>query len=160
MHSKGLIFYYIYLYIDLYIYMSLIMRKSTFWFPTWSKTRQYSYRRWLEARNFGFRKYRECIISVAKTKALISFTVTVKLICVFVFAYAYCWFFHDGAHIYKLGVIFSHCQIILGLKLCLKVGSFCSIFFYNYIMDLIIHTREKLPRFLRVLYSTIIQGFC
>ena len=28
---------------------------------------------------------------VAKTKALISFAVTAKLICVFVFAYAGCW---------------------------------------------------------------------
>ena len=35
---------------------------------------------------------------VAKTKALISFAVTAKLICVFVFAYAKCWFSHDAAH--------------------------------------------------------------
>ena len=34
----------------------------------------------------------------AKTKALISFAVTAKLICVFVFAYADCWFSHDVAH--------------------------------------------------------------
>ena len=33
---------------------------------------------------------------VAKTKALISFTVTAKLICVFVFAYAKCRVSHDG----------------------------------------------------------------
>ena len=31
-----------------------------------------------------------------KTKALISFTVTVKLICVFVFAYAKHWFSHEA----------------------------------------------------------------
>ena len=36
---------------------------------------------------------------VAKTKALISFTVTAKLICVFVFAYADCWFSNEAAHI-------------------------------------------------------------
>ena len=36
---------------------------------------------------------------VAKMKALISFAVTAKLICVFVFAYAKCWFSHDAAHI-------------------------------------------------------------
>ena len=35
---------------------------------------------------------------VAKTKVLISFTVTAKLICVFVFAYADCWFSHEAAH--------------------------------------------------------------
>ena len=31
-------------------------------------------------------------VRVAKTKALISFAVTAKLICAFVFAYANCWF--------------------------------------------------------------------
>ena len=34
---------------------------------------------------------------VAKTKALISFAVTAKLICVFVFPYADCWFSHEAA---------------------------------------------------------------
>ena len=38
---------------------------------------------------------------VAKTKALISFAVTAKLICVFVFAYADCWFSHEAAQILK-----------------------------------------------------------
>ena len=37
---------------------------------------------------------------VAKTKALISFAVTEKLICTFVFAYANCWFSHARALIY------------------------------------------------------------
>ena len=36
---------------------------------------------------------------VAKTKALISFAVTAKLICVFVFAYADCWFAHVAAEL-------------------------------------------------------------
>ena len=35
---------------------------------------------------------------VAKTKALISFAATTKLIGVFVFAYAKSWFSHDAAH--------------------------------------------------------------
>ena len=35
----------------------------------------------------------------AKTKALISFAVTTKLICVFVFAFAKSRFFHDEAQI-------------------------------------------------------------
>ena len=38
------------------------------------------------------------MIPIAKTKALISFAVTVKLICVFVFAYAKKRFFHNEAH--------------------------------------------------------------
>ena len=37
---------------------------------------------------------------MAKTKALISFAVTAKLICVFVFAYAKSRFSHDAAHLY------------------------------------------------------------
>ena len=36
---------------------------------------------------------------VAKTKAMISFAVTAKLICVFVFAYADCWFSHEAVQI-------------------------------------------------------------
>ena len=36
---------------------------------------------------------------MAKTKALISFAVTAKLICVFVFAYSKSRFSHDAAHI-------------------------------------------------------------
>ena len=43
-------------------------------------------------------KKRDCTIRVAKTKALISFAVTAKLICVFVFAYAKSRFSHDEAH--------------------------------------------------------------
>ena len=57
--------------------------------------------RWLEAgnfENFGFRKKRNSTIRVAKTKTLISFAVTAKLICAFVFAYADCWFSHAVAH--------------------------------------------------------------
>ena len=81
------------------------------WTPAWentqfgswpgpTQTRLYSYWRWLEAWNFVFsRKKRFCTIQVAKTKALISFAVSTKLICVFVFAYANCWFSHAGAQI-------------------------------------------------------------
>ena len=39
---------------------------------------------------FGFRKKRNSIISVMKTKTLICFAATAKLICAFVFAYAKC----------------------------------------------------------------------
>ena len=55
--------------------------------------------RWLGTWNFGFRKQRDCTIQVGKTKALISFAVTVKLICVFVLAYAKIRFSHVVAHI-------------------------------------------------------------
>ena len=35
-----------------------------------------------------------------KTKALISFAFTEKLICIFVLAYADCWFSHVAAHLF------------------------------------------------------------
>ena len=76
--------------------MSLRMRKPTIWVLTRSvtltQTRLYSHKRWLEAGNCGFRKSRNCTIDVAKSKALISFAVTAKLICAFVFTYADSWF--------------------------------------------------------------------
>ena len=50
-------------------------------------------------RNFGVKYMRNCTIRVAKTKVLISFAVTAKLICTFVFAYADCWFSHGEAQI-------------------------------------------------------------
>ena len=56
-------------------------------FPTnLTQTDLYSHRSRLEARNFGFKKERNCTIRVAKTNALISCAVTAQLICAFVFA--------------------------------------------------------------------------
>ena len=46
----------------------------------------------------------ESTIHIAKTKALISFAVTTKLICVFVIAYAKSRFSHNEAHI-NLGAV-------------------------------------------------------
>ena len=46
----------------------------------------YSHRIRQKARNFGFKKKRDCTIHVAKTKAVISYAVTAQLICAFVFA--------------------------------------------------------------------------
>ena len=70
--------------------------------PGPTQTGLYKHRRWLEAGNFGFRKKRICTICVAKTKALISFAVTAKLICAFVFANAECWFSHAAAQLSKM----------------------------------------------------------
>ena len=69
------------------------MRKPTIWVSTSpTQTKLYNHRRRLEVSNFGFKKNRNCTICVAKSKAVISFAVTAKLICAFVFAYADCWF--------------------------------------------------------------------
>ena len=75
------------------------MRKQTFWFPTWSDTNQ-AVQLQKMARGLKFRIYKvEGLYYLCReTKALISFGVTAKLICVFVFAYAKCWFSHDAAH--------------------------------------------------------------
>ena len=67
--------------------------------PGLTQTGLFKHRRWLEAGNFGFRKKRNCTIHVAKTKVLISFAVTAKLICTFVFAYANSWFSHAKAQV-------------------------------------------------------------
>ena len=50
--------------------------------PSPTQTGLYSHRNRLEAFNFELKKKRDCTIRVAKTKALISFAVTAKLICV------------------------------------------------------------------------------
>ena len=73
--------------------MSRLVGKSTMWFPNRSDTNRAVQAQKRAARSLKFRK-RNCTIQVAKTKALISFAVTTKLICVFVFAYADCWFSH------------------------------------------------------------------
>ena len=44
---------------------------------------------------------------MAKTKALISFAVTAKLICVFVFVYAKSRFSHDAAHLFESVFVIS-----------------------------------------------------
>ena len=53
-------------------------------------------------------------IRVAKTKALISFAVTTKLICAFVFAYADCSFSHAAAQMSGF-VIWSNTKLQNGL---------------------------------------------
>ena len=58
---------------------------------------------------------RDRTIYVAKTKALISFAVTAKLICVFVFAYAKRWFSHDKALI-KFVCIDIICDLVHNLE--------------------------------------------
>ena len=50
-----------------------------------------------------------CTIPVAKTKALISFAFTAKLICVFVFAYADCWFSHAAAQLSIIYIYIAQC---------------------------------------------------
>ena len=64
----------------------------------------------LEISDLGRRGVVLSIIYVAKTKALISFTVTAKLICACVFAYAKSRFSHNAAHMisFKLEDAYSN----------------------------------------------------
>ena len=62
------------------------------------QTELYMHRRWRVAQKFGFRKKWVCVIRVAKTKALISYALTRKLICALVFTYAKCFVSRDMAH--------------------------------------------------------------
>ena len=79
----------------------LVIKKTTMWCFRTGLTQIRLYRSRLEAWNFGFRKKTNCTIRVAKTKTLISFAVTAKLICVFFFTYADCWFSHEVAQMSK-----------------------------------------------------------
>ena len=57
--------------------------------------------------------YRDCTIRVAKTKALISFAVTAKLICVFVFAYTKSQFSHKDTQIIVVEKVSEIIDLIL-----------------------------------------------
>ena len=84
------------------------MRKPTMWFPKMSDTN------WaVQAHKMARGWKRNCTIRVAKTKVLISFAVTAKLICAFVFAYAKCWFSHDVAHLSKMQSAKTNTQLKL-----------------------------------------------
>ena len=84
--------------------------------PGLTQTGLCSHRRRLEVLNFRFRKKRDCTSYVAKTKALISFAVTAKLICVFVFAYAKSRFSHDESQIICIVFRLRVTKIKLNLK--------------------------------------------
>ena len=79
--------------------MSHVRRKPKLWFPNRSDTN-----RAIQAQKTarGWKIWMTCTIRVAKTKALISFAVTAKLICAFGFAYAVCWFSHEAAHMINI----------------------------------------------------------
>ena len=73
------------------------MRKPTIWLSNRSDTnRAIHAQKQVRSLRSGFKKM-NCTICVAKTKALINFEVTSKLVCDFVFAYANCWFSYAAA---------------------------------------------------------------
>ena len=87
---------------------SHLVGKPTMWFPNRSDTnRPVQAQKRATSLKFRIKVEEKSTIRVAKTKALISFAVTAKLICAFVFAYADCWFSHVVAHtmyyIYEVG---------------------------------------------------------
>ena len=75
--------------------MSLVVRKPTFWFPTWSDT-SWAVQPQKIARGLKFRiKVEEGLYYPCSENKGAD-----QLICVFVFAYAKRWFSHDAAQIY------------------------------------------------------------
>ena len=74
--------------------MSLCARKPTIWVPIRSDTnRLVQSQKQARSLKFWMKKMRDCTIRIAKTKALISFAITMKLIFAFVFAQAKSGFF-------------------------------------------------------------------
>ena len=71
--------------------MSRLVGKPAMWFPNRSDTNRPAQSQ-KQARTL-----KEVYYPCSKTKAVISFAVIAKLICVFVFAYADCWFSHEAA---------------------------------------------------------------
>ena len=91
--------------------------------------------RWLEAWNFGFKKKRDCTICVAKTKTLISFAVTAKLICVFVFANAKIRFSHVAAHLISVSWMMSIRQWRYWINLKIEIPALSGRYFSNYLRE-------------------------
>ena len=76
----------------------------------------------MQARSLTFRiKQEEVYCLCSKSKALISFAVTVKLICVFLFAYADCWFSHAEAQMISLCLSCSLSRFSLLLPIMAKL---------------------------------------
>ena len=99
--------------------------KSLGFQPGLTQTGLCCHRSRLEAWNFGFRTKRICTIRVTKTKVLIRFAVTAKLICVFVFAYADCWFSHEAAHLIRNSIDWTSLVIMNFLS------EFCQVVRHN-----------------------------
>ena len=103
--------------------MSLCARKPTIWVPTRSDTNwAVQSPKMARGLKFVFKLKRDCTIGVAKTKALISFGVTAKLLCAFVFAQAFCWFSYAVAHIMSsVGTVNKNCLLELCKELLFSI---------------------------------------
>ena len=132
------------------------MRKPTMWLLNRSDTKwTVQSQKMARSLKFWIRKERNCIICVAKTKALISFAVTVKLICAFVFAYAKCCFPLDAALIFlskdaRLSnsiSIFHKSSCTKGTKHLFKiVGEMCICFFSYTAPEWVLHDTNIVQR--------------
>ena len=75
-----------------------------------------------------------------KTKALISFAVTAKLICAFVFALVDCWFSHEAAQIIVDFVLFMR---LLSSNLVIITSKQVGNFLENFIVKLLADVMEN-----------------
>ena len=79
-----------------------------------------------------------------KTKVLISFTVSAKLICGFVFANARCWFSQDAAHLQNLNTheikpLRKLAHAMNRYFLALKIENYQLKIFYNFLIFALKH---------------------
>ena len=82
-------------------YLSLVIRKPTFWFPTWSKTNQaIQLQKMAKGLKFRIEKVKGWYYLCSENKGADELCGY----CVFVFAYAKRWFSHDVAHLQKSAV--------------------------------------------------------
>ena len=102
------------------------MGKPTMWFLTSCDTnRPVQAQKRARSLKFWIKVEEELYYPSTKTKALISFPVTAKLICVFVFAYADCWFSHGAAQFWyaSFKLIFVYSMVSIH-RICVFSGVF------------------------------------
>ena len=103
------------------LHLSHLVGKPTMWFLNRSDTnRPVQAQKQARSLKFWSRVEEELYYRVAKTKALISFAVTAKLICSFGFAYADCWFSHGEAHL-----LHCTCSTCCNMSLCMRKPTIC-----------------------------------
>ena len=132
--------------------LSRNVRKPTMWILTRSDTNQgvqsLEMARGLKFCNLGSRG--DCTIQVAKTKVLISFAVTAKLICVFVFVYAKRLFSHDSAQL-----------LCRAAQICVFCFRICKTFVFSWFGSIALQScteAQRLAIALAVWISTIINS--
>ena len=109
------------------------MRKPTIWFPNRSNTNQAVLsQKQVRSLKFWIKEEEDMYYGCSKNIGVISFAVTVKLICAFGYACAKCWFSHEAALIIDV----HHKGGNYGLV-------FCNLIIYDIIFSFNHNNRQK-----------------